>query len=114
MKGVKYETDNLGQQFKNLTLTLIRVLECSNVIHGVEKDRMRKFNESCGSLEDFREVFKNKRVRDFCVKYFSSSYVVKKILESDRTQLRKKIVAIKYLKSLLKITHKPLTHWKPR
>ena len=84
MKGIACETDNLGQQFKNLTFDLIKVLNCSKVIHGAERDRMRKFQKSCGALDEFRDVFKNKRVRDFCIKYFSSSYVVKKILESGK------------------------------
>ena len=54
MKGVIHDTDNLGQQFKSLTLPILRMMTDAKLIEREDLGVVKRFKASNGSIEEFK------------------------------------------------------------
>jgi hypothetical protein len=59
--------------------------------------RIEAFIESKGNLKGFRALFESDAIREKCLNFYSSKYIVECILGWSRVGVHKKLLMLKYV-----------------
>jgi hypothetical protein len=110
-KGYPDEVKHIGAQLKGITNPVLEIMIANNMIRGSDVSLVRNFRTGNGSIQDFNTLFSSPVIRRFALRYFSSYHVIKEILISSKSCLRSKLIVLRHLTTLRRITHFPLKRW---
>lgn len=69
-----------------------------------EKILVKMFADGGASIESFKELFKNGRIRAHCREYFESSYFLREVMMS-KMEMRTKLTIVRSLEKIRSITY---------